>query len=140
MEYEGADDYLWDDSDDYGYKSYTNNQISTFDESYPYEINTNCYNNPPARDHTSYYRIDYTPLNPPDEDENNRIQQKIKNLRDNHKRITHEMSCLQDQVRYFLQHITEQNSLPQESEEMNKIDFDHLNAAIDEPQYEELHI
>ena len=118
---------------DYGYKSYTNNQMSTFDESYPYENNTDYYNTP-ARDHTSYYRIDYTPLNPPHEDKNNCIQQKIKNLRDNHKRMTYEMKCLQDQFRYLLQHITEQNPLPQENKEMNKIDFAHLNTAIDKPQ------
>ena len=137
LEYEDAEDYLWDDSYDYGYKSYTNNQMSTFDENYPYETNIGYYTNPPARDHTSYYRLDYTPLNPSHEDENNRIQQKIKSLHDNHKRMTHEINCLQDQIRYLLQHITEQSPLPQENEEMNKIDFPHLNAAIDEPQYME---
>ena len=82
----------------------------------------------------SYYRIDYTPLNLSHEDENNRIQQEIKSLRDNYKLITLEVNCLQNQVRYLLQHITEQNSLPQENEEMNKIAFSHLNAAMDEPQ------
>ena len=45
--------------------------MSTFDVNYPYETNTDYYNNPPARNHTFYYRIDYTPLNPPYEDENN---------------------------------------------------------------------
>ena len=133
LEYEDAD-YLWDDSYDYGYKSYTNNQMSTFDENYPYKTNIGYYNSPPARDHTSYYRLDYTPLNPSHEDENNRIQQEIKNLRDNHKRMTHEINCLQDQIRYLLQHITEQSPLPQENEEMNKIDFANLNAAIDKLQ------
>ena len=82
LEYEDAEDYLKNDSYEYGYKSYINNQKSTFDESYYY------YNKIPARDHTSYNRIDYTPLNPPYENENNRIQQEIKNLRDNYKRMT----------------------------------------------------
>ena len=48
--------------------------------------------------------------------------------------MTHEINCLRDQIRYLLQHITEQSPLPQENEEMNKIDFPHLNAAMDEPQ------
>ena len=108
------------DSYDYGYKSYANNQISTFDESYPYKTNTDYYNNTPVRDYTSYYRIDYTPLNTTYEGENDRMPQEIKNLRDNHKQMAHEMKCLQDQVRYLLQHITEQNPLPQEKEEMSK--------------------
>ena len=133
LEYEGAEDYLWDDSYDYGYKSYTNTQMSTFDESYPYETITDYYNNTPARNHTSYYRINYTLLNPPYEDENNSMQQEIKSLRENHKQMTHEVNCLQDQVRYLLQNITEQNPLPQENEEMNKIDFAQLNAGIYKP-------
>ena len=37
------------------------------------------------------------------------------------------MKCLQDQVRCLLQHITKENPLPQDNEEMNKKDFDHLN-------------
>ena len=41
-------------------------------------------------------RLDYTPLNLSHEGENNLIQQEIKNLRDNHKRMTHEINCLQD--------------------------------------------
>ena len=132
LEYDGAEDYLWEDCYDYGYNPYTNNQMSTFDESSPYETDTDYYDNTPTRDH-NYYRMDYSPLNTPYEDENNNMRNEIRNLRENNKQITHEMNCLQDQVRYFLQRITEQNPPSQENKEMNK-DFDQPNATICEPQ------
>ena len=34
---------FWDDSYDDGYKSYTNNQMSTFDESYSYKYILNVF-------------------------------------------------------------------------------------------------
>ena len=72
LEYNDEEDCLWEDCNDYEYNPYTNNQMSTFNESNPYETDTDYYGNTPTRDHT-YYRMDYSPLSIPYENENSHM-------------------------------------------------------------------
>ena len=67
LQYDDAEDYHWDDSYDNKYNPYTNNQMSTFDESYPYETNTDYYNNASARNYTSY-RMNRPHFNTPNQE------------------------------------------------------------------------
>ena len=96
LQYDDAEDYHWGDSYDDKYNPYTNNQMSTFDERYPYETNTDYYDNASARNYTSY-RMNRPHFNTPNQDEDKHVQQEIQNVSENNKQITHEMNRLRNQ-------------------------------------------